>query len=197
MTGSPVRFRSPAPDKSKPRAYLARGFWHKMADQMSTVPQNCAQTVPATNGGAISEWRRQSAQTVPARMAGPSALRAILIFHECGHRAGGLRGQLFVHDQVPAEDRIGLVPRDLHPNRLLNAGADQVAHRRAAEVVKQPSRQARLRAGVLPRAAKFLEGAAPPVKDGRAQTTRLCLPMVDRFPLPAQDQFEPRVILEG
>src|SRR5262245_18491698 len=59
------------------------------------------------------------------------------------NRAGRLGQELFVDDQVAAEDRTGLVAGDLHGDGLLDSGADEIPDRGAAEVVQQSIRHAR------------------------------------------------------
>src|SRR5271157_2893166 len=56
-----------------------------------------------------------------------------------------------VHNVVPVEHRAGLVPADLHGHALRHAGANHVAHRSAAEIVKQLPGEPNLPAGSRPR----------------------------------------------
>src|SRR5947207_454339 len=120
----------------------------------------------------------------------------LAVAEQLGYRPGGLREQLLVHDQVPTKDGVGLVSGDLHRNRLLDPGADEITDRRAPKVVEQPVLEACRSAGALPGPTQFPDGPTTPVEHARTQATLTAFPARDELALVSQQLFKACVVLE-
>ncbi len=174
MTGSPV----------EPGARRARGCEPPGARRLGLLRR----IVRGPTWSVPAGLRRSGARCPPQVLSS--------VPHELRHRPGGLREEFFVHDQVSPEDRVRLVPGDLHRDRLRDSGADQVAHGGAAKVVEQPPAKPRGRARALPGAPQLLDRAAAPVEHRRADRSVALFPARDLRSLTAEKPLDPGVVAE-